>query len=621
MCGIAGVMPLGLRPAERSVITRMTDAMVHRGPDASGFYINDSIALGHRRLSIIDLSDAAGQPFTDSSGRFHLVFNGELYNFRDVRNRIKDHTFQSTGDTEVLAEAYARIGINCVHDFKGMFAFAVWDDQLKELCLVRDRMGVKPLYYFVTDEFLVFASEIRALLQSGLVARKLNKKAVMDYLSFQSASSPSSMIEGVQQLEAGHYLKCKDGKITIKQYWNLTEQKINFEYADKKQTARRIKELLTNSVECRLISDVPLGAFLSGGIDSSTIVGLMASLSNSRPQTFNISFEEKDYDESRYAEMVAKKFNTNHHRILLKPTVMLDELDNTLNAMDAPSGDGINTYVVAKAVKKAGITVALSGLGGDELFAGYPFFKKFMQLRKVSPLWAGTNMLRKVTSRLTSVSSSSTSVKARQILEAETVNIEDLYPVFRHVFSHKQIAKLTGGVNADYITETERKLNEHASVLHTYPLLSQVSIAEFMGYTQQTLLKDTDQMSMAVSLEVREPFFDHELVSFILSIPDEYKNLHYSKQLLIESLGGLLPNEIIQRKKQGFTFPWNKWLRVELKDFCEKYIRNLSHRDFIQSAELLKWWKLFLQGSRQVRWMDIWLLVVLEYWMERNDIH
>ncbi|MGZ5135928.1 MAG: asparagine synthase (glutamine-hydrolyzing), partial [Flavitalea sp.] len=597
MCGIAGIIYLNETEAELATISKMTECMRHRGPDADGFFVKDNIALGHRRLSIIDLSTASNQPFADKTNRFQLIFNGELYNFQQVRDTITDHHFRTTGDTEVLVEAYARWGINCIHHFKGMFAFAVWDDTEKELCIVRDRMGVKPVYYYTDNNFLVFASEIRSILKSGLVAPLINKNALVDYLSFQSISSPNTLIKGIRQLEAGHYISVKNNSVEIKQYWSLTEKTEEGEFTDTKAVQQKIKDLLSNSVKSRLISDVPIGAFLSGGIDSSAVVGLMSRLGNGRPLTFNISFDEKEFDESIYAEIVAKKFNTVHQRIVLKPRILLDELENALNALDTPSGDGINTYVLSKVVKQAGLTVALSGIGGDELFAGYPLFKTFYHLNKNRRTWSNTKPLRQMAAPMVSVVGSYKAVKAAELLNSSSSEIEEMYSIFRHVLSENQIEKVLTG-HANFSTPLQQKLEHNAAAIHQFPLLSQVSIAEYMGYTQQTLLKDIDQMSMSVSLEVREPFFDHELIRYVLNIPDELKYPRYPKSLLVESLNGLLPERIVYRKKQGFTFPWSHWLRNELHAFCQLHIDRLCERQFINGKILRSMWNDFQAGSK-----------------------
>ncbi|PVD52034.1 asparagine synthase (glutamine-hydrolyzing) [Terrimonas sp.] len=618
MCGIAGVFYFNKENSIPGLIKMMNHAMAHRGPNAEGIWSEGTIGLGHRRLSIIDLSTAANQPYHDNSKRFVTVFNGEIYNYQSVKEQLQNYDFKTTSDTETLVAAYAAWGTACLQHLKGMFAFAIWDRETKELCLVRDRMGVKPLYYYMDEEKIIFASEIRALLATGLIARKVNPEAIHEYLSYQSVSSPLSMIEGIQQLEAGSWMKIKNGRTEITKYWNPWDSSNN-DYPDLSSVKKKVFELLGESVQKRLVSDVPVGAFLSGGIDSSIVVGLMAEVCGIRPATFNISFAEKEFDESLYAEMIAKKFNAHHTRIQLSPQNMLDELENALGAMDTPSGDGINTYVVSKAIKNAGITVALSGVGGDELFAGYPIFEQFRKINAQKKWWDNTALIRKMAAVLLPGKLSNKQSRMRQLLQTPTANIEYIYPLLRQLITPEQVNMYTT-LNHKRETEIYNRLRENGDVLRGLPVLSQVSVAEYMGYTQQTLLKDTDQMSMAVALEVREPYLDTDLVQYVLGIPDQYKQPVYPKSLLVESVKPLLPDEIVFRKKQGFVFPWQQWMRGELKTFCSTHLNRLEQRAFINGKSLSKYWNQFLKGDDSIRWMDIWIFVVLEYWLEKNGI-
>jgi len=596
--------------------------MSHRGPDAANYITEDCIALGHRRLSIIDLSAAANQPFADNSARYVMVFNGEMYNFMDVKKMLPSYAFHTSSDTEVLIAAFAQWGPACIHHFKGMFAFAIWDRQEKELTVMRDRLGVKPLYYYIDKDQFIFASEIRAILASAKVKRSANKKALQELFSYQSIGGNLSAVNGIEQLEAGGYMKVKNGKTEKHLYWDITKtSSCGFDFNDEKATRQHIRSLLANAVHRRLVSDVPVGAFLSGGIDSSAVVGLMAETGNAPPNTFTIGFTEKEFDESGYAGQVAKKFNSRHTSLLLKPTVFLDELENALNAMDTPSADGINTYVVSKAIRASGITVALSGVGGDELFAGYPFFKQFLQLQKRKHLYQGTGLLRQVMAAVAGAGSSNRKKRIQQIITAPSTGIEYMYPVSRQILSPALVHRLTTfkGFRMQETALFETLAGKHRNI-EQYPLLSQVSIAEYLGYTQHTLLKDTDQMSMAVSLEVREPFFDHELIEFVLAVPDALKYPVYPKSLLVDSLGSLLPHEIVHRKKQGFVFPWSSWMKTELRSFCEKRLQRLQERSFINKDALNSYWKRFLSGDPAVRWPELWMFVVLEHWMEKNSI-
>jgi asparagine synthase (glutamine-hydrolysing) len=617
MCGIAGILRFNGEKAGLDAIRTITNCMQHRGPDADGFFTEGPIALGHRRLSIIDLSEVANQPMADGNDRYIIVFNGEIYNFREVKQELKGYRFQTNGDTEVVLAAYEKWGDACFDKLKGMFAFALWDKRKEELVIARDRMGVKPLYYYHDDRVLVFASEIRAILKSGFVKPEILPEAVKEYFSYQSIGFPHSIIKDIRQLEAGSFMRIsRNGQAQHKKYWNILT-KNNADYSDKKQVQQNIRQLLMQSVAQRLISDVPLGAFLSGGIDSSAVVALMAQVSNERPNTFTVAFDEPEFDESEYAAIIAKKYNTRHHTVLLQPASFLNEVHNALEAMDSPSGDGINTYVVSKAIRQSGLTVALSGIGGDELFAGYPIFRQFLQLKKNQSVWALSYPLRKLAAAGLSFQTTNKSKRLQQLIEAPQCTIDNFYPVFRQILAPATLKKYTSYYNHG-ATALEQQLKEHKKGLYDFPLLSQVSVAEYMGYTQHTLLKDTDQMSMAVSLEVREPFFDHDLVTYVLGIPDAIKYPVYPKSLLVSSLNGLLPDEIVHRQKKGFVLPWSIWMRNELRSFCDDRIKNISQRPFINEKALLTLWKDFVKGDPAVRWLDIWLFVVLEHWLEKN---
>lgn len=619
MCGLAGIVYFKGVQADDRVIRNMTNCMSHRGPDADGFFVEDNVALGHRRLSIIDLSESANQPFVDHSRRYHLVFNGEIYNFREVKEKLPEYPFHTSGDTEVIVAAFAKWGPDCLNYLKGMFVIMIWDNHKKELFVARDRMGVKPLYYYLDENVWLCSSEIRSLLNSGLVPRELSMAAVRSFLNYQSIGAPLSIVQQVMQLEAGCYLVVTAKEVRQVKYWDIFNAEVHKE-SKRRDVQATIRTLLRNSVERRMISDVPLGAFLSGGIDSSAIVGLMAEVSDSRINTFTVGFDEKEFDETPYADIISKKFNTSHNRLLLNPGIFLDELTNALNRMDTPSGDGINTYVVSKAIRNSGLTVALSGVGGDELFAGYPFFKKFMEFKQYNAIWDRTSWVRKGAAALVNVSVSSRRARFSRMLSSKNCSIAYAYPEFRRIIGPELLSQLTT-FNRKSLTVLEQQMRESENDFERFPLLSQVSIAEYKGYTQHTLLKDTDQMSMAVSLEIREPFFDHELVEFVLGIPDHLKYPVYPKSLLVESLDGLLPDEIVHRRKQGFLFPWKVWLKNELRPFAEQHINRIAERNFIRGGNLKKHWQQFLKGDPRIQWLEIWLFVILEYWLEKNEIN
>ena len=588
------------------------------GPDSDGFFTDNELAFGHRRLSILDLSDAANQPFTDPSGRYVMVYNGEIYNYLDVKPKLPEYDFKTTGDTELVLAAYIKWGSAFLDYLRGMYTIAIWDREQRALFVARDRLGVKPLYYFYDEEKFVFASELRGVMASGLMDRKLDEEAISEYFRYQSIGFPYSGIRGIRQMEAGTWMKIQHGRMEQKKYWDVTTLHTGYDFSNVAAIHSKVKDLLLQSVHRRLISDVPLGAFLSGGIDSSAVVGLMREAGDNHPNTFNISFDEKEYDESVYADIIAKKFNTNHTRIHLRPETMLDELSNALNAMDIPTGDGINTYVVSKAVRKQGITVALSGAGGDELFAGYSIFPNFLQLQKRAAWWRAPGPLKSLFGLM--LGPGAKKDRMRQMLQTSSPSIENIYPVFRQLLSPAMMDRLTT-LPPHPESSIAAQLPARAAGIHKLPLLSQVTAAEYIGYTQNTLLKDTDQMGMASSLEIREPFFDQDLVEYVMAIPDAFKTPVYPKSLLVESLKPMLPDEVVFRKKQGFVFPWNEWMKKELFNFCDQHISRMAERGFIRGDQLRAAWKSFIKGNPNIRWQEIWLFIILEYWMEKNEVH
>jgi asparagine synthase (glutamine-hydrolysing) len=615
MCGIAGILHFDSTNCSSEHLTKMANAIAHRGPNAEGFFLEGPLGLAHRRLSVIDLSTAANQPFITTIGNQVNVFNGEVYNFRELHSLLPGFNFKTSGDTEVVAELFASLGTSSLEHFKGMFAFAQWDKTTSTLYLVRDRMGVKPLYYYADDSKLVFSSELRSILASGLVSKELDSQAIYDYLRYQSVQEPATLIKGIRQLSPGHCIKVHQGILTIQPYWSITQSTEQYDYSSEAIIKKQVREKLEAAVRRRLVSDVSIGAFLSGGIDSSAVVGLMASQLKTPVSTFNISFAEEDFDESIHAERVSRRFNTLHHRIVLPPSTLLEELEHALDAMDSPTGDGINTYVVSQAVKKEGLTVALSGVGGDELFAGYPFFWNYLKWNRFKNMWPLMRPFGRLAAKYLSKNHPHLYNASSQLLNARDTSVASFYPITRGILSSNQLDMLTHLSGTDETLVNKVWNQEHFT---EFPVLSQISMADLTNYTTNTLLKDTDQMSMAVALEVREPFFDHSLVEYVLGVPDQYKMGHSPKSLLVSSLSDLLPKEIVHRKKQGFTFPWSIWMRNELKLFCEEKLKKISNRSFINGPKLMDYWKEFLQGNSGIRWMELWLFVVLEYWLEKN---
>jgi asparagine synthase (glutamine-hydrolysing) len=619
MCGINGFIGEENVELARGVVNAMNHAITHRGPDDCGLFVMPGVALGQRRLSIIDLSAAGHQPMISPDGNLTLVFNGEIYNFRELKQELQEYHYQTQTDTEVILAAWQKWGKECVHRFNGMFAFAISDKSRKETYIFRDRLGIKPLYYYQIGNRLMFCSELRGLLASNLVPRKLNIPALHDYLRYQTVHAPDTIVDKVKMLMPGYGIRVKQGVTEIFKYWapelNYSQNAVGKIYSDVKNDVR---ELLLKAVERRLIADVPFGAFLSGGIDSSAIVGLMSQVASKKVKTFSVSFDEEAFSEAKYATAIARKFNTDHTEIKLTPNDFLELVPDALKAMDHPSGDGPNTFVVSKVTKEAGITMALSGLGGDELFAGYDVFKRMAILEKYKGVAKLPLMLRAGAGKLLKqIKPSVSSNKIDELLSLPSWGFENTYSITRQIFTDAFVKQIT--------SDSVLRCNQVAKLVkrnsnYELPLLSQVSVAEISTYMQNTLLRDTDQMSMAHALEVRVPFLDYELVEYVLGIPDKFKYPVTPKKLLTDALGGLLPVEIINRPKMGFVLPWQNWLKHELFSFAEEKLQQLGKRGILLQVEVDHLWKRFLSGDPLFTWSRIWGLIVLENWLEEHGI-
>lgn len=622
MCGIAGIHGLEGITDPEALAHRMTGAMAHRGPDATGVLRRGNSVIGHRRLSIIDLSAGSNQPFVSADGRYALAFNGEIYNYRELRKQL-DWDWRTGSDTEVLLAAFARWGPDCLHRLHGMFAFAVHDAASDELFIARDRMGIKPLYWYRDDRHVLFASELRALLATGLVPRRLDSEALVDHLRYQTVHAPATMVQDVRMLEAGHWLRINDQEVGSGRWYDLvTAVDRSVEHLPIEQVQKEVRDRLSRAVEKRLVSDVPFGAFLSGGIDSSAVVGLMAQASAQPVHTFSVVFNEEAFNEEKYARIVAKKFRTEHTAIRLQPADMLRQLPDALAAMDHPSADGPNTYVVSKVTKEAGITMALSGLGGDEVFAGYPVFTRTLALWKKRWVTQFPRGLRSLAASAIALARPGiTSEKLGALLRLASFSVDDTFPVSRLTRTDSELFRLLKreAMPANRVAKVMQALIRDDGG-HALPLLSQVSLGELSTYLQSVLLRDTDQMSMAHALEVRVPFLDHELVEFVLGVSDAQKYPHTPKQLLVDSLGDLLPTEIVHRPKMGFTLPWELWMRNELRGFCEARIAYLERRPEFRKGAVADLWRRFLAGDQRVNWSRLWSLVVLGDWLEGHGI-
>ncbi|MCW3807480.1 asparagine synthase (glutamine-hydrolyzing) [Plebeiibacterium marinum] len=617
MCGINGIFSHS-KQTYIPQVTNMNKAMEHRGPDDHGIWSAEGITLGHQRLSIIDLSSAGHQPMSTPNGNLTIVFNGEIYNFEEIKKEL-NYPFTSHSDTEVILAAWQQWGIKCLDKLNGMFAFAIWDEQQKKITLVRDRLGIKPLYYYYNNKTLVFSSEIRSILASNLVPKAIDTTGIGDYLRYQTVQAPNTILKDIFMVEPGTYIAIQTDNLSLKKekWWHIDHCSLNVPdtYNEIKEEVRK---QFYDSVKRRLVADVPFGAFLSGGIDSSAVVGAMSKVSNRQVKTFNISFAEKEFSEAKYASHIAKLHQTDHTEIQLSPNDFLQHLPQALNSIDHPSGDGPNTWMVSKATKDAGITMALSGLGGDELFGGYAIFNRMAKLEGNKSLWKLPLPLRKLSGTLLQkVKPGVASDKLNALLNLDKYDFISQYAISRQVLLDNKVNELLSyNINQEHLP-IELIKNYH---LGNKEVLSRVSISEISTYMQNVLLRDSDQMSMAHALEVRVPFLDHELVEFMLSVPDRFKYPTSPKKLLVDSLKDLLPDYIVNREKMGFVFPWSEWLKKDLYALADHHINALANRSYFNYNALTKLWKEFNSNNPSVTYSRIWPLVVLNHWMEKNGI-
>jgi asparagine synthase (glutamine-hydrolysing) len=571
-----------------------------------------------------------------ADGALWITFNGEVYNFLDLRRELGDVPggWRTGTDTEVILRAYATWGRRCLDRLRGMFAFALWDGRRGELFLARDRLGIKPLYYAIGEGFLVFASEVGAILATGLVRPRLDPTGLWEYLAYQSVPAPRTMIRGVRALPPGSWLAADGaGTLTQGRYWDLLERAApEARVATAAESRRRVGELLREAVALHLISDVPLGVFLSGGIDSSAVVALMRQADH-RPRTFSVTFAERAFDESPYARRVADRFHTDHTDLRLKEQDLLQQLPEALAAMDQPTGDGVNTYVVSRAVRRAGMTVALSGLGGDELFAGYPSFARLARADRLLRAWGRAPARVRTVAAHAVQALGGSSVRAGKLAAvlASDGDLATLLPLTRQVLSPEQRRDLlepswsaaAAGLADPYVSLLQQAFEGHPGAPPGDDLLSRISYGEARTYMHDVLLRDTDQMSMAHALEVRVPLLDHKLVEYVIGLPDDRKRPDgRPKRLLVESLDGLLPEEIVRRRKQGFTLPFEPWMRGPLRAFCERRLGpdRLGARGVLRADRVQALWQRFLAGGRDVSWSRLWVLVALEDWLDRVGV-
>jgi asparagine synthase (glutamine-hydrolysing) len=649
VCGICGVAFASRSADAESRVRAMTVAMRHRGPDEDGFLAGDvrapGLALGMRRLSIIDLA-GGHQPVWNESKDVAVIFNGELYNYRDLRERLTlcGHRFTTQSDTEILVHAWEEWGEDALPELRGMFAFALLD--LREryatapiLFLARDPLGIKPLYYTQTPEGFAFASEIRALLASGIVPKKLSQDAVTAYLLFGSVSEPVTLLEGVFSLPPGHrmLLHVPERRRTprARPWWDPSvspAMRDPRKPKDLASAAKKLRPVLEDAVRTHLIADVPVGLFLSSGLDSGAIAAI-AARAQSGIESFTLTFPGTAFDESGLARLAAERFKTKHTEVPLSGEAVLARLDEAVAALDQPTMDGINTYFVSWAAKQVGLKVALSGLGGDELFAGYSTFADTPRLTKlIRSAWFVPAPVRHMTVSLVAALATRGNSKDSGRKAAAAWAYPDALPhayfYTRALFPPGQLQRIIeprfrpSTVNADGVTLEPTWLGwleRTADESRKLEPVAGISWLEMRCYMASTLLRDTDSVSMARSLEVRVPLLDTPLVEFVGSLPDEARLQNgVPKALLVEAVGELLPPEILKQKKRTFTLPWEEWLRGPLRARLETSFAEPvpALAAYLRPGGVRLVWNDFLAG--RTTWSRPWSLYVLNEWCRQH---
>jgi asparagine synthase (glutamine-hydrolysing) len=620
MCGICGIVSFeGGHVTDKSILQRMNQTLYHRGPDDDGYYQDSQASLAMRRLSIIDLFTGQ-QPIANENGDVWVVYNGEIYNFQSIRAELQQrgHQFKTQTDTEIIVHAYEEYGDECVKRFNGMFALALWDSRRCRLLIARDHLGIKPLYYWAGQDKLVFGSELKALVAHPDVPRQINLTAVDLFLSLEYIPSPLTIYENVFKLPAGHILVVEDGELKLSQYWDVLHQPIG-ETED--ECAETLAGLLKEAVQIRLISDVPLGAFLSGGIDSSAVVGYMSQFGSKPVQTFSIGFEDDTYNELPYAEAVAKHFCTDHHYEVLNPDIA-SLAEQLVQHHDEPFADTsiFPTYLVSKLARQH-VKVALSGDGGDELFAGYdtylaeqlnhhygklpgalrrnvlPAFAKMLP-----PQPAKKGMINKVKRMIEGGALDPALQHTRWMIFMDEREKNSLYQ-----FDLKESLKhgSTAGFFGEYFQRAD-----------SFDALAQQQYVDMKTYLPDDILTKVDRMSMAVSLEARVPLLDHRIAEFGLNLPPHMKlNGSRTKIILRRALRRLVPDLVLEKPKQGFSIPMKHWLCSSLKPMMLDLLSTDSVRQhgYFRPQTISMWIREHLDG-RVNHSHRLWPLMVLELW-------
>jgi asparagine synthase (glutamine-hydrolysing) len=638
MCGIFGALG-GRGIITDELVSGALNVLQHRGPDGQGRLqispVNHSgriLRMGHRRLAILDLSEQGRQPMIDRATGNTIVYNGEVYNFKALRDRLarEGATFESQTDTEVVLKWFGRHGLpELLSNIVGMFAFGIWDDERQRLILVRDHTGIKPLYYYQDDSVFLFASEVRALLATGLIRRELDPVALESYLAYGAVQGPHTIINGIRSVPPAHYLIVEaDGSFEPpRRYWAPCFVPESQAVPADAGLLRNFRDLLEQVVSEHLSSDVPLGAFLSGGIDSSSVVALMSRVAPDRVHTFSVIFNELSYSEAACSRLMAKQVGSTHEEVCISEETMLGLLPEAIGALDQPSVDGVNVYAISQVARAAGVTVVLSGQGGDELLAGYPRFSWLNKLAKLQTIlrFAPDGVLGGAAATASVFETYNRQARKLPDLLRASKSILSSYLVLCQTLPARdrtRLLPLSGHLEEFRFGLPTRLYEELGAAIDGLHVVNKVSYLEIATFLANTLLRDGDSMSMAHSIEVRVPFLDKRVIDFLAPVsgPDKLSRA-LPKPLLVRALMDLLPEPIYQRPKQGFTFPWDRWLRQRLRQTVGAVLdsRDSGVQLGFVPGECQRIWRTFLSGAG-TPWSTVWALFVLISWCVRHEV-
>lgn len=618
MSGINGVYQFsGLKSIDKEVIFAMNNSSNHEL-----IYHDDFVLFGNQSTTLIEKSKKIEKPFTDVNERYVVIVDGEIYNSKALKAKLPNYSFKTEALSELISAAYAEWGKKCVDYFDGVFAFSIWDKVEKSMYISRDRMGVKPLYYTLDHDKIIFSSSVKSILKSQLVEKRLRKESVVDYLRFQTVHAPYTIVEEVYSLMPAQYLYFTEEKQELETYWTPSK---TFIYPDNEldTVQNKLESILSTSVEKRLSPNKNVGTFISNDAESAVLVDLMSRKHNQKVNTFSVSIKEDSSTDNTYLNSIAKQFVTNHHELELSFDEFKDFIPTALAFCDQPTGSALSSFLLSDQTKKMGLDVMLSSVGSNELFAGYPVFDEIPAIQSKKWLASFPNYARKYPGILGHmINGTVESSKKKEILKQEYFDSEYIYQFSRQILMDDQVKNL--------LTNSKLPLNRVFEITHdligyntdgwALPTLSRLTVAEFSTFMQNSLLPELNQVHSASSLETKLPFLDQELIEYTLGVKDKFKKPVYPNKLLLESFKKSIEKPVQGQSTSGIELPYDFWMKGELKSFCLEYLNEIKKLTYINAKGVDSLWNAFIGNDKRVNWVRIWHLVVLGHWLKENSI-